>query len=240
MKHAVYTGTRNLYGDMQTAAKSLIAHSDVDKVWLLVEDDEYDCWLPDFCEVVNVSGQQFFPHDGPNMNSQFTYMAMIRCAFALMPEFDGVDRILSLDVDTICERRVSDIWELPIDGYYFAAVREPHRAVGNLLYTNAGVTLMNLDMLRDGKAEECVHALNSWRYKWIDQDVMNYLCQGRIYQMPAEYNACDFTRHDYSRIRHFASLRAKKWRNEGLVEKYRKMSWEKALEMHAEQVAKNG
>ena len=232
-KHALYTGSRNLYGDMQTAAKSLIANSDVDKVWLLVEDDGYDYWLPDFCEVIDVSGQKFFPKDGPNMGTQYTYMAMIRCALALMPEFDGVDRILSLDVDTIANRKVNDVWDLPLgDEYYFSAVREHHRSLGNLLYTNIGVALMNLDLLRNGKAEEFIYALNHWRYRWIEQDVMNYLCQGRILEMPPEYNACDFIRHDFVRIRHFAAKSAKVWREDPLVRHYREMSWDEALEMH--------
>lgn len=238
-KHAVYTGTKNLYGDMQTAAKSLIANSDVDKVWLLTEGD-YDYWLPDMCEVVDVSGQQFFPEVGPNMSTVYTYLAMIRCALALMPEFAHLDRILSLDVDTIVNRRVTDIWDLPLgDEYYFAAVREDHRSLGNLLYTNIGVTLMNLDMLRNGKAEEFIYALNHWRYQWIEQDVMNYLCQGRILQMPPEYNACDFIRHDCVRIRHFAAQGATRWRNDRLVQKYRKMEWGRALEMHAKVVEKS-
>ena len=238
MKHAVYSGSRNLYGDMQTAAKSLIANSDVDKVWLLTEGD-YDYWLPDICEVVDVSGQTFFPKDGPNMSTQYTYMAMIQCALALMPEFSELDRILSLDVDTIACRRCSDVWDIPLDGYYFAAVREMHRAFGNLLYTNIGVTLMNLDMLRDGKAEEFVYALNNWEYRWIEQDVMNYLCQGRIRQMPPEYNACDFIAHDFVRIRHFAAEKYAAWTNNPLVEHYRNMTWDKALKLHEEQVGKD-
>lgn len=239
-KHAVYTGTKNLFGDMATAAKSLIANSDVDKVWLLV-DDEYDYWLPDICETVDVSGQRYFPAGGPNMSTQYTYMAMIRCALALMPEFEGLDRILSLDVDTIANRNVSDVWDMPLgDEYYFAAVREPHRSFGNLMYTNIGVALMNLSKLRNGKAEEFVDALNRWQYRWIEQDVMNYLCQGRILEMPPEYNACDFTPHPYVRIRHYAAQGAERWRKERLVEQYREMSWDKALELHARMVEKNG
>ena len=35
MKHAVYAATRNLYGQMELAAKSLVANSDVDVVHFL-------------------------------------------------------------------------------------------------------------------------------------------------------------------------------------------------------------
>lgn len=237
MKHAVYSGTKNLYGAMQTAAKSLIANSDVDKVWLVTEGD-YDYYLPDMCEVIDVHDQKFFPPDGPNMNTQYTYMAMVRCAYSLMPEFKDVDKILSLDIDTIATRMCSDVWDIDLDGYYFAATREMHRAYGNLLYTNIGVTLMNLDMLRDGKAEEFIYALNHWQYRWIEQDVMNYLCQGRIKILPPEYNACDFIQHDYERIRHFAAQGYDKWKNDPLVVHYREIPWERIMEEHEKAVAK--
>lgn len=240
MKHAVYTGTRNLYGDMATAAKSLIANSDVDKVWLFVDDDTFDYWLPDICEVVDVSGQTYFAADGPNMNSQYTYMALMRSALALMPEFEGVDRILSLDVDTIACRKVSDVWDLPLNGCYFAASEEYQKSKNGMLYTNTGVALFNLAKLRDGKADEIIDVLNRRYFRWPEQDVMNYLCQGRILDMPHEYNACACVRHSYVRIRHYAAEKIEEWRKDKLACQYREMSWDRALELHEGQVAKRG
>ena len=77
MKHAVYTGTRNLYRDIEVSAKSLVANSSVDCVHLLVEDDEFPSELPEIFDVVNVSAfrDRF---GGPNSDSVFTYMAMLR------------------------------------------------------------------------------------------------------------------------------------------------------------------
>lgn len=40
MRTAVYSGTRNVYGDIETALKSLLYHTQVDKVYILAEDDE--------------------------------------------------------------------------------------------------------------------------------------------------------------------------------------------------------
>lgn len=231
MKHAVYACTRNLYGSAVTSAKSLIANSDVGKVWVLSEGD-FDYWVPDMVEVVDVSGQEFFPEDGPNMASRYTYMALMRAALALMPELSEVDRILSLDCDVIASRMVSDLWDTDIEGRYFAAVREMHRSIGNMLYCNIGVALFNLDLLRNGKAEEFVYALNNWRYRWPEQDVINYLCQGRIATIPPEYNACDFIEHSVVRIRHFADQPFGRWSRDPMVAKYREMTWDRALELH--------
>ena len=60
MKAAVYSGTRNLYADMVTAAKSLIANSSVEKIYFLIEDDVFPYELPRLIETMNVSGQRFF------------------------------------------------------------------------------------------------------------------------------------------------------------------------------------
>lgn len=241
MKHALYSGSKNLYGDMQTAAKSLIANSDVDKVWLLTEGG-YDYHLPDICEVLDVSGQQFFPKDSPNMGSKFSYLSLMRAALALMPELTGIDRILSLDVDTICCRSVSGVWDMPIDDCYFSASQEPWcvRHYKNMLYCNTGVALYNLEKLRDGKAQEVVDALNWRKYPNIEQDVFSFLCQGHIHDMPSEYNANSWTMATNTvRIKHYAGRKTEEWRKEELVIKYREMSWDDVMKAH-EKAVKRG
>lgn len=183
MKHATYCGTREVYDDMEMSAKSLVANSDVDKVWFLIEDASFPRELPGIVECVDVSGQEFFARDGPNMGSGYTYMAMLRIALChVLPD---VDKVLSLDADTVAVRDVSDVWDLPVDDCYFSAAHEWHRSNNGLLYCNHGVVLYNLEKMRDGKADECIDVLNRRRYTWVDQDVGNYLCQGRIYDMPS-------------------------------------------------------
>jgi hypothetical protein len=46
MKVAVYAGTRNIYKDMLPSVKSLLIHSDVDKIYFLIEDDIFPYELP--------------------------------------------------------------------------------------------------------------------------------------------------------------------------------------------------
>ena len=95
MRAAVYSGSRNLYPHMVVAAKSLIANSSVDKIYFMIEDDEFPEPLPPLIETINVSGQTWFPPNGPNMRSQFTYMALCRaCYCKLLPE--DLDKVLQL------------------------------------------------------------------------------------------------------------------------------------------------
>lgn len=46
-KVVVYAGTRNVYHNMVVAAKSLLNHTQMDRVWFLIEDDEFPEELPD-------------------------------------------------------------------------------------------------------------------------------------------------------------------------------------------------
>lgn len=223
VKTAVYTGSRNLYPDMVVAVKSLLINSDVEEIYLLIEDDEFPFVLPDCVKTRNVSNQQYFRKDGANMNSPYTYFAMMRAALTF--EFPEHDTILSLDVDTIVDGDVSDLWNIPLGDSYFAASRENHKTHDGFLYTNTGVALYNLKQLRDGKAEEVIDVLNRRRYTWVEQDVFNYLCQGRIVEMPSMYNVNDWTDPtDDKRILHFAGH--KEWQVFPAYQKYQGIPFE--------------
>lgn len=232
-KVAAYCGTRNIYMDMLPSVKSLIMHSDIDAVYLIGEDDEFPVELPECCHVINVSNQTFFKPDGANMKSQYTYMAMMRAALChVLPDEDVV---LSLDFDTIVVKDIDPIWELPIDDCYFSACPEYHKSRNGLTYTNTGVTLYNLKKLRDGKADEVIGVLNTTYFRWVEQDVMNYLCQGRIYPMPNCYNANEWTVHppetkpcSHPVLIHYAGI--KHWQDEPLVQGYKSKSWEEVCD----------
>ena len=217
MKAACYCGTRNLYEDMIPAVNSLLANSDVDRVYLLVEDDVFPFKLPPKVETINVSDQPYFKHDSPNYNQGWTYMVLMRAA--LHRVFPKISRILSLDVDTIVAKDISELWDLPIDDYYLAAAKEPHKS-SNRLYVNCGVMLLNLDKLRDGKGDELIDALNTYRYGFNEQDCIAERCQGGIYVMPSDYNANNYTEPTSTpKIVHFAAI--KNYQTHPLVQKYK-------------------
>lgn len=219
MKYAAYCGTKNIYPDMEMSAKSLAMNSDVDKIFFIGEGD-FPKDLPDYVECIDVSDQKFFKSGGPNMTSQFTYMAMMRAALChVLP----VDKVLSLDADTVCLKDASAVWDIDISDAYFSASIENHRSFGGLIYTNAGVTLFNLAKLRDGKADEVIDVLNRQRFSWVEQDAMNYLCQGRIVPMLGDYNANDWVDYYDPIILHFAGTND--WRGHPAAQKYRAMSW---------------
>ena len=231
-KHAAFCGTRNIYGDMETAAKSLVAMSDVDVVHFLIEDAEWDHELPPIVQLHDVSGQTWFAPDGPNMGTGWTYMVLMRTALChVLPR---VGKVLSLDCDTVCMDDVSAIWELPVEDCYYAAAPEWHKSGNGLMYCNAGVALYNLRKLRDGKADEVIDVLNRRRYTWPDQDVLNYLCQGRIHEMPSHYNSNWWTDKNApgAKIVHFAGVAREGWVNDWRVTKWRDTPWDEVMALH--------
>ena len=226
MKTAVYCATRNFYSGLIPAIKSLLYFSDVEKIYLLIEDDYFPEDLPSICETVNVSGQKWFREDGPNYESWWTYMSLMMTALTkYIPE----DKVLYLDVDTLAAADVSGIWDIDLDGYYCGGVSEPKRCKDGKTYINTGVVLFNLKKLReDGKDDEIINALNTTKYHFPDQDVINEFCQDGILEIDPGYNytLCHCTPPAKAIIKHYAGMR--KWETSPRAQKFRQMSWNEA------------
>ena len=107
MRAAVYSGTKNLYPYMVNSAKSLLNFSNVEKIYFLIEDDIFPYQLPNIFQCINISNQTYFPSDGPNFNNVCTYMVLIRAAYTKI--FPDLDRILSIDMDTVINENISEL-----------------------------------------------------------------------------------------------------------------------------------
>ena len=204
-KCACYCLTRNIYHKVVPSMNSLLANSDVERVYLVIEDDDVGFALPDRVECVNASRQRFFYPYGPNYNCRWTYMVMMRTAMCHI--FPNLDRVLTLDADTLVQADISALWDTPIGNAYVAAAFEPERSRAYRSdYYNMGVALWNLSKLRDGKADQIIRTLNRTQYTYCEQDCVNELCRGYIAELSPEYNASKYTSLERgARIRHFAA-----------------------------------
>ena len=216
-----YCLTRNIYDRVMPSINSLVAYNKVDRIYLLTEDDVFPHPLPSCAKVINVRDQTIFPRSGPNYNTRWTYMVLMRAA--LTKYLTDEDRVLSLDIDTIFCGDVSALWDIDLTGYYLAGVAEPYwtKQLGRL-YVNMGVVLFNLKKLReDGNDDEIIHALNTVQYNLNEQDAINQYCAGHILELPGDYNVTKFTTpFDKVLIRHYAaeygwfeSEDVNKWKN---------------------------
>lgn len=205
--HVVYSASRNLYPYLPVAYMSLLEHNPGCTVWLFIEDDTLPYETPEQVKCVNVSGQTLFAKNGPNSNSPFTYLAMIRAAYPMI--FTGakndcgvdvcpkLDRIISLDCDTIVLDSLQPLWDIDLTGKWFAAVPQYpdiSRPFGlDHVYRNAGVMVFNLkEMYLTSVSEWAVSLLNARKYRFIDEEVLNLLNMAdgdkRCVDLPSRYN----------------------------------------------------
>lgn len=218
-KSVCYCLTRNIYHKVIPSIRSLVHFNDIDRIYLLIEDDAFPYELPDQAVTINVSNQPYFRHDGPNYNQRWTYMVLMRAA--LTKYLSGEERVLSLDVDTIVRGDISALWGCDLDGYYLAGVREPYwSSVYGRLYVNMGVVMFNLGRLcGDGMDDEIIRVLDTEQHNLNEQDVINKLCAGKILELPGRYNANPYTAYDTEvAIKHYAGTdnwfeleEAKRW-----------------------------
>ena len=224
---AVYMGTRNYYWMMVAAAKSLLKHTRVDRVWFLIEDDAFPEEfgpLPDVIKCKNVSGQTWFTPDGPNYGAHWTYTCLLPAAF---PEiFPEEKRVLRLDDDTIVEKDIGQLFDMDLEDNYCAMVEEPVRGKFPFRYFNAGVTLMDLEKFREtGICRKMIRMLNSMVCTAMDQDAFNVFCQGQIKKIGPEWNMAEHIteHHNDPYIRHFAGCL--KPRGRSIFREYEKADW---------------
>ena len=225
MKAAVYAGTRNLYPDMVTAAKSLAMHSSVDTIWFLIEDPVFPLPVPNYVHCLDVSQQIWFSKYGPNVYKLWSWMVLMR---AVIPKiFPEYDKILSLDVDTIVNDNIDELWDLDLDSYYLAGALEPEKSKSNEPYINMGVAMFNNRMFIETKmVEKAILCLNRDHYRFAEQDCLNLICKGHILTFPATYNSHKWTEEvENPKIIHYAGKQ--NWNKEHLVVKYQNIPWDK-------------
>lgn len=228
-KCVVYSGTRNVYDDIVPALKSLLKNSQVDRVFILIEDDKFPQRLPEECEVINVSKYAERFKDSPNFNNFWSWMVLVRLVYTEV--FADLDQILSLDNDTIVNRDISELWDIDMTGYYFAGCREMQktRELG-YLYVNAGVLMYNLaELRRDGMSEKFVKDVHENTYVTVEQDVMNKLSYGKILELDPTYNrAIGVTLPSQDpKVFHFAGFND--WRDFHEIKRYRDVPWREIL-----------
>ena len=223
---AVYAGTRNVYKNMVTAAKSLLIHTRVDRVIFLIEDDTFPEWIPPVIECLNISSMagDWFNTEGPNYNCRWTYMTLIRLALPeLLPD---EDRVLWLDIDTIVNHDIGELFDMDLRGNLVAMAEEPSRSKNPFVYHNAGVLLMDLEHLRDnGLYLDMIDLVNRQHLGAPDQDAINLLCQTRILDISPVWNASGWTGMPVDPyIRHYAAERD--YTAQPLWKHYEKCEWE--------------
>ena len=166
----VYALTHHVYPWILPSMRSLAEHHPEARVFILCEDDAFPIPLPMPAEIINVSGQTYFPKDGVNYNNDFKYVNLLKVRY---PSILPVDKVIHMDIDTIVCDDLTEMWETDLTGKWFAAVRETQTWYNPFgpWYYNMGVAVINLSQMREDGAEEPMQKyLNEVKQPFADQD----------------------------------------------------------------------
>jgi lipopolysaccharide biosynthesis glycosyltransferase len=118
----------------------------------------------------------------------------------------NVEKAIYLDADVLVKKKLQELYDTDINGYACAGVvdvyskRELHRL--NLrqdFVINGGVLLMNIPLMAAIDWPTRAIELNLQKLiKWVDQDVLNCVLDGRIKCLPAKWNvqSMDFGKNE--------------------------------------------
>lgn len=178
----VYFGDRRVYRDFETAILSLLTWNPEARIWTLTEDPDPFYDLP----VKNLIWRWADYFNETPTKTKWGVMGPIRAAFTkVLP----LDRVISLDVDTIVLGDISALWELDLQGCHAAACPE---ITWGRPYHNNGVCVMDLRRIRDdGLDDAMIRDLNTEWTPYVGQDAMQKHL--RILDLDSRWNACKFT-----------------------------------------------
>lgn len=222
--HICYGGNRRVFPGLLLSALSVIQHTDRPvHLYILSMDlrEQDECYIPfsdkqievlnavlreknsDSSAVLIDVGEAYKRSlaGGKNSKSYYTPYTMLRL---YMGELEGLpDKILYLDVDTMCKGDVSQLYDTDISGYEFAGVPDRlGKFFVNRHYCNAGVLLFNLAAIRENKLfERAREYIYSHRMFTPDQSALNKLAKKKKL-LPRKFNE-QTKPNDETVIKHF-------------------------------------
>ena len=143
----------------------------------------------------------YYKHELPkslySIDSRFSPVVFHRLfAARFLP--DSLDKILSLDVDTVVLSSLRELWNTPLEGAFVAAVTDRYmseercKSIGienKTYYFNAGVLLMNLKVWREadvgGKLLDIIQEFQG-RLDYLDQDALNIYASRNGFRLVSE------------------------------------------------------
>lgn len=195
----VFCCTQDWYIHLYTIIYALLKHNQVDKIYLFIEDDEISYLKDKRIEFINVNRiSEYITSDSPNYNTKYTKLSYLRCYFS---KILNEDKILYLDVDTLVVDNIQELWDLDLEDNVIAGVHESgewNRHLNtyglNDTYINSGVLLMDLKKIREERLDDSmIYLLNTNKYAFPDQDVINLVCRNRIHHLSNVYNSSETT-----------------------------------------------
>lgn len=115
----------------------------------------------------------------------------------LIPQYS---KIIYADVDIIFNSSLKDLYDLNLGTNYIAGINKPkyqRGGMGKYLrkinldpkdYVNAGFIIINSGLWRENNLNEKFMKMISTTYRFMEQDILNTICQGRILHLDNKWN----------------------------------------------------
>lgn len=194
-----YAADKKLYDYLRPSIAALLDHnSQVEKIHIFIKE-------PLDRELYGLTDNRIVIHQfkdtlecisslGPYADYRLGLMTFTRLGFPVTLE---EDRVLYLDVDTFVRKDLSDFYNIDFDNNLVAGVAEPKKSTPQNPYLNAGVLLMNLDLIRrSGVWVDWIDKMNHGPYyRDGDQDIIHHTCAGRKLTVDPTYNSNLYTKN---------------------------------------------
>ena len=211
-KTVVLAADNNYAFQMMVAVDSLLSHVKNPleyQLVLLVSSNfknEYIDLLNNILHKYNAISPKFFFMDDTysKVKIQLSHITQATFFRLALPEIlSDIKKCIYLDVDILVQKSIDELFEIEMDNFYLAGVKAagfyyPEEKTNKILktleipsidqYINAGVLIINLELMRKHNLKIRFDELIKKEYKNQDQDVLNAACYGKIKLLNPQYN----------------------------------------------------
>ena len=151
-----------------------------------IDTNKYDKW---FNKLKEINEEKYFINYSPAVFYRISIPSILK----------EIDKILYIDVDTIITSSLYELYNINIDDYYIAAVKDYGGELVDKIkknlnlheYFNSGILLINNKKFIKNKLEnEMINFFykNFSKIIVVDQDILNYICNGKVKYLDYKYN----------------------------------------------------
>ena len=128
--------------------------------------------------------------------------------FDIVNILSDYDKVLYIDCDTIILKDLTELFEINLNDYYAAVVKDYYvmeiskhgEIIGVENYFNSGVMLLNTKLLRKDNVKGLLldYKINKDRQRFMDQDCFNYIFNNKVRFISVKYNCIINFWEDYN------------------------------------------
>ena len=184
----LYALNRKLYKELPMSLNSLFINNPNCKVYVMCEDNNIPNITDKRVTFLNINNYPEYEIHPDYKNYVLSKMTFVRLWIA---EYLSESRIIWLDVDTIIDGPLDELWNLDMGNKVIGGAFDAYPNFSGIggLYINAGVLLIDLDKWRSfGFTKRIQDVLKEKVFRLADQDAINVVCKEYIKYIDLKWN----------------------------------------------------